>query len=106
MTPGVELVLTLAVPLDSAAQVSALETIVGKGSKVVDADVVTLTEALMNELVKLDSIAADGEVKVQRRMQVSAPTPHQSIAASRTNSRTPPPEAQSAADTDKYYDGA
>ena len=107
MTPGVELVLTLAVPLDSAAQVSALETIVGKGSKVVDADVVTLTEALMNELVKLDSIAADGEVKVQRRMQVSVPTPHQSIAASRTNSRTPPPpEAQSAADTDKYYDGA
>ncbi|RLN25464.1 BAG family molecular chaperone regulator 1-like [Panicum miliaceum] len=28
-----------------------------------------LTEALMNELVKQDSIAADGEVKVQRRMQ-------------------------------------
>ncbi|ONM56561.1 Protein binding protein [Zea mays] len=39
------------------------------GGKVVDADVVALTEALMNELVKLDSIAADGEVKVQRRMQ-------------------------------------
>ncbi|PAN13450.1 hypothetical protein PAHAL_2G337700 [Panicum hallii] len=52
-----------------ATKVSALETIVGKGGKVVDADVVTLTEALMNELVKLDSIAADGEVKVQRRMQ-------------------------------------
>jgi hypothetical protein len=91
VTRGVELVGThLAVPLDSA-QVSALETIVGKGGKVVDADVVTLTEALMNELVKLDSIAADGEVKVQRRMQVSAHTPHQSIATSRTNSRTPPP---------------
>ncbi|KAJ1290489.1 hypothetical protein BS78_02G247800 [Paspalum vaginatum] len=52
-----------------ATKVSALEAIVGKGGKVVDADVVTLTEALMNELVKLDSIAADGEVKVQRRMQ-------------------------------------
>jgi hypothetical protein len=52
-------------------QVSALETIVCKGGKVVDADVVTLTEALMNELVKLDSIAAEGEVKVQRRIQVS-----------------------------------
>ncbi|CAN6167721.1 unnamed protein product [Urochloa humidicola] len=52
-----------------ATKVSALETIVGKGGKVVDADVVTLTEALMNELVKLDSIAADGDVKVQRRMQ-------------------------------------
>ncbi|TVU08852.1 hypothetical protein EJB05_42272 [Eragrostis curvula] len=52
-----------------ATKVSALETIVGKGGMVVDADVVTLTEALMNELVKLDSIAAEGEVKVQRRMQ-------------------------------------
>jgi hypothetical protein len=53
-------------------QVSALETIVAKGGKVVDADVVTLTEALMNELVKLDSIAAEGDVKVQRRVQVTA----------------------------------
>lgn len=52
-----------------ATKVSALETIVGKGGKVVEADVVTLTEALMNELVKLDAIAAEGEVKVQRRMQ-------------------------------------
>ncbi|CAL5087246.1 unnamed protein product [Urochloa decumbens] len=52
-----------------ATKVSALEKIVGKGGKVVDADVVTLTEALMNELVKLDSIAAEGDVKVQRRMQ-------------------------------------
>ncbi|XP_062196345.1 BAG family molecular chaperone regulator 1-like [Phragmites australis] len=52
-----------------ASKVSALETIVSKGGKVVEADVVTLTEALMNELVKLDSIAADGEVKAQRRVQ-------------------------------------
>jgi len=52
-----------------ATKVSALETIVSKGGKVVDADVVALTEALMNELVKLDSIAADGEVKAQRRAQ-------------------------------------
>ncbi|KAG8048160.1 hypothetical protein GUJ93_ZPchr0008g11911 [Zizania palustris] len=52
-----------------ATKVSALETIVSKGGKVVDADVVALTEALMNELVKLDSVTADGEVKEQRRMQ-------------------------------------
>uniref|UniRef100_J3MZC5 BAG domain-containing protein n=1 Tax=Oryza brachyantha TaxID=4533 RepID=J3MZC5_ORYBR len=52
-----------------AAKVTALEGIVAKGGKVVDADVVTLTEALMNELVKLDYIAADGEVKEQRRVQ-------------------------------------
>jgi hypothetical protein len=47
-------------------QVSALETIVNKGGRMVKSDVVTLTEALMNELVKLD---ADGDVKVQRRIQ-------------------------------------
>jgi len=52
-----------------ATKVSALETIVSKGGKVVDADVVTLTEALMNELVKLDSVAAEGEVKAARRAQ-------------------------------------
>ncbi|WVZ91790.1 hypothetical protein U9M48_037916 [Paspalum notatum var. saurae] len=53
-----------------ATKVSALEAIVGKGGKVVDADVVALTEALMTELVKLDAIAAvDGEVREQRRAQ-------------------------------------
>uniref|UniRef100_A0A0D9Z900 BAG domain-containing protein n=1 Tax=Oryza glumipatula TaxID=40148 RepID=A0A0D9Z900_9ORYZ len=56
-------------PSPSPVSVSALETIVSKGRRVVDADVVTLTEALMNELVKLDSIVADGEVKEQRRLQ-------------------------------------
>uniref|UniRef100_A0A0D9XAG9 Ubiquitin-like domain-containing protein n=1 Tax=Leersia perrieri TaxID=77586 RepID=A0A0D9XAG9_9ORYZ len=53
-----------------AGKVSAMEMIVNKGGKVVDADVVALTEALMNELVKLDSIVvADDEVKKQRRVQ-------------------------------------
>ncbi|CAO2207495.1 unnamed protein product [Urochloa humidicola] len=54
-----------------AAKVSALEAVVAKGGgKVVDADAAALTEALMNELVKLDSIAAaDGEVKARRREQ-------------------------------------
>jgi hypothetical protein len=45
-------------------QVSALETIVNKGGRVVQADVVALTEALINELVRLDA-----DVKVQRRIQ-------------------------------------
>lgn len=53
---------------------SALQAIVGTGGKVVEADVVALTEALMTELVKLDAIAADGEVKAQRRLQVSTYT--------------------------------
>ncbi|KAF8753050.1 hypothetical protein HU200_011700 [Digitaria exilis] len=56
-----------------AAKVSALEktTKQGGGGKVVDdADAVALTEALMNEMVKLVSIATvDGEVKAQRRVQ-------------------------------------
>jgi hypothetical protein len=55
-------------------QVSALEAIVGKGGRVVEADVVALTEALMTELVKLDAVAADGEVKAQRQIQVSTHT--------------------------------
>jgi hypothetical protein len=47
-------------------QVSALETIVNKGRRVVEADVVALTEALMNELISLD---ADADIKAQRRIQ-------------------------------------
>ena len=85
-------------------QVSALETIVSKGSKVVDADVVALTEALMNELVKLDSIAADGEVKAQRRAQEKRVQKHvetldairakQSKASGKARPPRQPPAAQ------------
>jgi hypothetical protein len=46
--------------------VSALESIVNKGGRVVEADVVALTEALMNELIKQD---ADDDVKAQWRIQ-------------------------------------
>jgi len=52
-----------------ASKVSALENIVNKGGKVVQSDVISLTESLMNELIKLDAITADGDVKTQRRMQ-------------------------------------
>lgn len=51
-------------------QVSALEAIVSKGKRVAEGDVLTLIELLMNELLKLDAIMADGDVKLQRRMQV------------------------------------
>jgi hypothetical protein len=47
-------------------QVSALETIVNKGGRVVEADVVVLNEVLMNEVIRLD---ADADVKEQRRIQ-------------------------------------
>lgn len=54
----------------ASAQVSALETVISKGGKVVDKDVVKLIELLMNQLLKLDAIVADGDVKLQRKMQV------------------------------------
>ncbi|XP_042510191.1 BAG family molecular chaperone regulator 3-like [Macadamia integrifolia] len=53
-----------------AAQVSALESVISKGGKVAETDVLNLIELLMNQLIKLDGIIADGDVKMQRRMQV------------------------------------
>ncbi|KAL9271080.1 BAG family molecular chaperone regulator 1-like protein [Drosera capensis] len=53
-----------------ASQVSALDTVMSKGGKVVEKDVLNLIELLMNELIKLDAIVADGELKLQRKMQV------------------------------------
>lgn len=53
-----------------AGQVSAMESIINRGGKVVETDVLTLIELLMNQLLKLDGIMADGDVKLQRKMQV------------------------------------
>ncbi|KAI0520514.1 hypothetical protein KFK09_007990 [Dendrobium nobile] len=53
-----------------ASQVSALEGVILKGGKVADNEVLRLTELLMNELIKLEGVLADGDVKLQRRMQV------------------------------------
>lgn len=50
---------------------AALDASVRKGEKVAENDVVQVTELLMNELLKLDAVVADGDVKAQRRMQVS-----------------------------------
>ncbi|KAF8662227.1 hypothetical protein HU200_056429 [Digitaria exilis] len=52
-----------------APKVAALESSVRKGEKVAENDVVQVTELLMNELLKLDAVVADGDVKAQRRMQ-------------------------------------
>ena len=49
---------------------SALESVISKGGKVAEKQVLSLTELLMNELLKLDGIVADGDVKLQRRLQV------------------------------------
>ncbi|XP_051143381.1 BAG family molecular chaperone regulator 3-like [Andrographis paniculata] len=53
-----------------AAQVSALESTFSKGGQVSEKDVVNLIELLMNQLLKLDEIVVDGDVKLQRKMQV------------------------------------
>lgn len=51
-------------------QVSAYESIISKGKNVGDKQLETLIELLMNQLVKLDGIFADGDVKLKRRTQV------------------------------------
>ncbi|KAK6786721.1 hypothetical protein AABB24_030997 [Solanum stoloniferum] len=53
-----------------ARQVSALESVVSKGGKVVEKDVINLTELLMNQLLQLDGIIAEGDIKLQRKNQV------------------------------------
>lgn len=54
-----------------AGQVSALESVISKGGRVAEKTVITLIESLMGELIKLDGIVADGDVKLQRKMQVT-----------------------------------
>ncbi|GAV66581.1 ubiquitin domain-containing protein/BAG domain-containing protein [Cephalotus follicularis] len=51
-------------------KVVALEITVHGGSKVADKEFVVLTELLMVQLLKLDTIEADGEAKMQRRIEV------------------------------------
>ncbi|KAJ8771441.1 hypothetical protein K2173_026618 [Erythroxylum novogranatense] len=53
-----------------AVEVSTLESKITKGGKVAETDVLNLIELLMNQLLKLDGIMADGDVKLQRKMQV------------------------------------
>ncbi|XP_027093923.1 BAG family molecular chaperone regulator 2-like [Coffea arabica] len=56
-----------------AGQVSELESVISRGEKVEEKDVVNLIELLMNQLLKLDGIIEDVDVKVkmQRKMQVT-----------------------------------
>ncbi|KAM0003121.1 putative BAG domain-containing protein [Helianthus debilis subsp. tardiflorus] len=51
-------------------QVSALESVISKGGKVAEKTLLNLIELLMNQPLKLDGITADGDVKLQRKMQV------------------------------------
>eukprot|EP00249_Psilotum_nudum_P030631 c43433_g1_i1 orf=652-1437(+) len=53
-----------------AEQISMLDGIIRSGSTVAENELETITEMLMCHLLKLDGIKADGEAKVQRRVQV------------------------------------
>ncbi|KAG0488565.1 hypothetical protein HPP92_007376 [Vanilla planifolia] len=53
-----------------ASEVSSMEAVIFREGFVAEHKVLRLIELLMNELLKLDSVIADGDVKLQRRIQV------------------------------------
>ncbi|KAL3499411.1 hypothetical protein ACH5RR_038504 [Cinchona calisaya] len=53
-----------------AKQVAATELDIFAGKKVMESVLLNMIELLMTQLIKLDGITADGDVKFQRRMQV------------------------------------
>jgi len=55
---------------DFDLQVSVLEVAVDGGTRVSDKEFLMSTELLMRQLLKLDSIEAEGEVKLQRKAEV------------------------------------
>lgn len=60
----------VAAHVDSLAlMVSNMKSSISKGKKVVEKDILNLTEQLMTQLIKLDGIAAEGDVKIERGMQ-------------------------------------
>ncbi|CAH9142168.1 unnamed protein product [Cuscuta epithymum] len=68
---GGEAVTAVRVEVDMLSdQVDALQAVVNGGTRVDEKDIVFLTEMLMRQLLKLDSIEAGGEGKLQRREEV------------------------------------
>lgn len=68
---GAEAVAEVRTDVDKLSeQVSAVQAVVFGGTNVEDKDIVCLTEMLMRQLLKLDGIEAEGEGKVQRKMEV------------------------------------
>ncbi|WOG85900.1 hypothetical protein DCAR_0105093 [Daucus carota subsp. sativus] len=53
-----------------AKQVINLETQVCSGKRVMEKTLLNLVEQLMTQLIKLDEVAGDGDVKLKRRLQV------------------------------------
>ncbi|KAJ0699568.1 putative Ubiquitin-like domain, BAG domain, Ubiquitin-like domain superfamily [Helianthus annuus] len=52
-------------------QVLSFDTVVYSGTQVADKDFIFLTEMLMRQLLKLDGIDAEGEGRIQRRLEVT-----------------------------------
>lgn len=50
---------------------SAFESVISKGGKVAEKTLLNVIELLMNQLLKLDGITVDGDVKLQRNIQVT-----------------------------------
>ena len=50
---------------------SAFESVISKGGKVAEKTLLNVIELLMNQLLKLDGIMVDGDVKLQRKIQVT-----------------------------------
>ncbi|XP_057508857.1 BAG family molecular chaperone regulator 3-like [Actinidia eriantha] len=95
-----------------AGQVSALESVISKGGKVEEKDVLNLIELLMNQLLKLDGIITDGDVKLQRKMQVRRVQKYvETLDVLRIKSSTPTsngsqnPQQQSPFQQERYSNG-
>ncbi|CAH8364247.1 unnamed protein product [Eruca vesicaria subsp. sativa] len=52
-----------------AGKLSAFEVVIGKGVKVEEESLESLLEMLMNQLVKLDAILCDGDIKLKKKIQ-------------------------------------
>ncbi|XP_010483934.1 PREDICTED: BAG family molecular chaperone regulator 2-like isoform X1 [Camelina sativa] len=52
-----------------AGQLSAFDTVIGKGGNVEEKNLENLMDMLMNQLVKLDSISGDGDFKLKKKIQ-------------------------------------
>ncbi|KAF8082045.1 hypothetical protein N665_0851s0014 [Sinapis alba] len=52
-----------------AEKLSAFDAVIGKGVKVEEENLENLLEMLMNQLVKLDTILVDGDIKLKKNMQ-------------------------------------
>lgn len=56
---------------------------ISNGKKAADKDLLSLTEQLMTQLIRLDGIVADGDIKLQRGMQVNSALLHSAAHAYR-----------------------